>query len=179
MESREKKKIVFIFLLIFFFSGICAAENSGDEERISSDRNLFQGFVYYADKQGTGLKSVDRRFTPTLDSNELGRKIIKSLMAGPSLPSLGATWPKDTKINAFFITDDGDAYVDLDLEQGMIEHMDTGSELLAIYSLVNSLTVNIPKIKRVKLLIQGTDAMTLAGHVDLDYFYQTNMLIVK
>jgi hypothetical protein len=179
MKFRGKIQIVFIFLLIFSLSGICTAENGGKEEQMSSDRNLFEGFVYYADKQRTGLKSINRRFTPTLDSNELGREIIKALMAGPSLPSLEATWPKDTKINSFFIADDGDAYVDLDLEQGMIEHMDTGSELLAIYSLVNSLTVNIPKIKRVKLLVQGMDAMTLAGHIDLDYFYKTNMLIVK
>lgn len=179
MKSRGKKEIIFIFLIIFSLSGICTAENGGKEEQMSSDQNLFEGFVYYADQQKTGLKSINRKFPSTLDSNELGQEIIKALMAGPSLSSLEATWPKDTKTNSFFITDDGDAYVDLDLEHGMIEHMDTGSELLAIYSLVNSLTVNIPKIKRVKLLIQGMDAMTLAGHIDLDYFYQTNMLIVK
>ncbi|MBU1696072.1 MAG: GerMN domain-containing protein, partial [Proteobacteria bacterium] len=92
---------------------------------------------------------------------------------------LEATWPKGTKINSFFITDDGKAYVDLSPEQGMMENMDTQSELLAIYSLVNSLTLNIPKIEMVKILIQGQDALTLAGHIDLEYFYKTNMLMVK
>ena len=45
------------------------------------------------------------------------------------------------KVNSFFITDDGKAYIDLNLEQGMMENMDTRSELLAIYSMVNSLTM--------------------------------------
>ncbi|MBT3387327.1 MAG: hypothetical protein HN417_05300 [Desulfobacula sp.] len=52
-------------------------------------------------------------------------------------------------------------------------------ELLAVYSLVNSLTLNISKIKMVKILIQGKDALTLAGHIDLECFYKTNMLMVK
>lgn len=78
-----------------------------------------------------------------------------------------------------FITDDKKAYVDLNLTPQMMSNMDTQTEFLAIYSLVNSLTVNIPRIKMVKILIRGKDALTLAGHIDLEYFYQTNMLIVK
>ena len=155
------------------------AKNGMKKDRILAYENLFEGFVYYADKQKTGLKSVNIRFPSTLDSHQLGLEIIKALIAGPSLPCLEPTWPADAKINSFFITDDGKAYVDLDLKQEMMENMDTRSELLAIYSLVNSLTLNIPKIKMVKILIQGKDAVTLAGHIDLEYFYQTNMLIVK
>jgi hypothetical protein len=179
MDSRQKRLIFFIFLFGFLLSGVCAAKNGMEEDRILSYEDLFEGFVYYADQQKTGLKSVNIRFPSTLDSHQLGREIIKALIAGPSLPSLEPTWPKDAKINSFFIADDGKAYVDLDLEQEMMENMDTRSELLAIYSLVNSLTLNIPKIKMVKILIQGKDAVTLAGHIDLEYFYQTNMSIVK
>ncbi|WP_300459337.1 GerMN domain-containing protein [Desulfobacula sp.] len=180
MKSEQKRRIVLIVFLIFFMLlSICVAGNDMVAKPMPAYEDLFEGFVYYADKQKTALKSVKIRFAATLDSHQLGREIIKTLIAGPSLPSLEPTWPADATINSFFITDEGAAYVDLNLKQGRLDNMDTQSELLALYSMVNSLTLNIPKIKRVKLLIQGKDAMTLAGHIDLEYFYQTNMLIVK
>ncbi len=179
MKSRYKKLILFIFLVLFTLSGICVAENNGKEDRISSYKNLFEGFVYFADKQKIFLKSVKKKFALNLDSHYLGLAILKTLIKGPQLVNLEATWPKETKINSFFITDDGKAYIDLSLEPGMMELMDTQSELLAIYSMVNSLTLNISKIKMVKILIQGQDALTLAGHIDLEYFYKTNLLMVK
>ena len=179
MKSKQGKIIFFIFLAIFAVSGICVAENDVKEDRISSYEDLFEGFVYFADKKKLVLKSVKKKFASTLDSHKLGLEIIRTLIEGPQLSHLEATWPKDAKVNSFFITDDGKAYIDLNLEPGMMENMDTQSELLAIYSMVNSLTLNIPKIKMVKILIQGKDALTLAGHIDLEYFYKTNMLIVK
>ena len=40
-------------------------------------------------------------------------------------------------------------------------------ELFTVYALVNALTVNLPAISRVQILIDGKEADTLAGHVDL------------
>lgn len=179
MKSGQGKIIILIFLTLLVLPGMCQAENSTKPGGIFANEDLFEGFVYFADDQKTGLKSVKMRFASTLNSHDLGREIIRSLVAGPSVSSLRPVWPAGTEINAFFIADDGKAYVDLSPGEGMVENMDTQSELLAIYSLVNSLTLNIPEIKKVKLLIQGNDALTLAGHIDLEYFYQTNMLIVK
>ena len=179
MKFRQGKIIIFIFLIIFTGSDICVAENGVKNYQVASYEDLFEGFVYYADKQKTALKSVKKKFASTLDSHSLGLEILATLLKGPQLSHLEATWPKGTKINSFFITDDGKAYIDLSLEPGIMENMDTMGELLAVYSLVNSLTLNISKIKMVKILIQGKDALTLAGHIDLEYFYKTNMLMVK
>jgi hypothetical protein len=183
MKSTPKRIIIFFmhcFLLpVFFLPGICIAENGVKDDEILASEDLFEGFVYFADKHKTALKSVNFRLPSTLDSNKLGQEIIRMLIQGPSQSFLEPTWPKDVKLNSLFIADDGKAYVDLNLEKAMLENMDTQSELLAIYSMVNSLTLNIPKINEVKILINGNDAFTLAGHIDLEYFYKTNMLIVK
>ncbi|NOX33426.1 MAG: GerMN domain-containing protein [Deltaproteobacteria bacterium] len=179
MKSKQGKIIVFIFLVVSALPGICVAGKGIKQDHIAAFDGLFEGFVYYADNNKTALKSENKRFASTLDSHELGLEILKAVIAGPSLPHLESTWPKDTKINSFFITDDGKAYIDLEPDLEMKGNMDARSELLAIYSMVNSLTVNIAKIKMVKILIQGKDALTLAGHIDLEYFYKTNMLIVK
>jgi hypothetical protein len=40
-------------------------------------------------------------------------------------------------------------------------------ELASIYSVVNSLTQNVSGINRVQILIEGAEAETLAGHIDL------------
>ncbi len=178
MKFKWRAIIFFTFLTIFALLGNSFSDNADKENRTVAFEDLFEGFVYYTDKQKTGLKSIKKRFAATLDSHELGMEILKILIEGPQRVHLEAIWPEDIKINSFFITDDGKAYIDLDLEQGMIENMDTWTEFLAIYSMVNSLTVNIPKIKMVKILIQGKNALTLAGHIDLEYFYKTNMLIV-
>ncbi len=140
---------------------------------------LFDGFLYFADAGGDHLKAMPKRFPSHLNSHELGLDILSALMAGPPNSDLAPTFPADTRVTALFISEDGRAWVDLGLRDGRLNNMDTGSELLAIYSLVNSLTLNIPGVKQVKLLVNGSDVATLGGHVSLKYFYKTNMLIVK
>ena len=38
-------------------------------------------------------------------------------------------------------------------------------------SLIQTLSANIPGIARVKILVEGSERDTLAGHVDLSNFY--------
>ncbi|MBU1196411.1 MAG: GerMN domain-containing protein [Proteobacteria bacterium] len=175
-------KAAILFFMIFGFlvvSGGALADSAMPGAQPPAYEELFEGFVYYADSQKTALKSEKRWFSSSLDFHELGKQILTTLIEGPSQVPHQATWPSDTKIKAFFITDSGDAFVDLDVNDEKIENMDTLCEFLAVYSMVNSLTLNIAKIKQVKILIQGKDAKTLAGHIGLEHFYRTNMLIVK
>ena len=51
--------------------------------------------------------------------------------------------------------------------------------MLTVYSIVNSLIINIPSIKQVKLLIDGSDIDTLAGHLDVQNPIPANMLIIR
>ena len=151
---------------------------SGRPNQGAVDNRPFDGFLYFADAGGDHLKALSKRFASNLNSHELGRSILGALMAGPPNSALAATFPVDTQVRALFISD-GRAWVDLGIPDSRLENMDTVSELLAIYSLVNSLTLNIPGVKQVKLLVNGSDVDTLGGHVSLKYFYKTNMLIVK
>ncbi len=140
---------------------------------------LLNCFLYFADPGKGVLKALPKRFPSNLNSHELGRDILGTLMAGPPNSDLASTFPLDTQVIALFISDEGRAWVDLGLREGHLKNMDTVSELLAIYSIVNSLALNIPGVKQVKLLVNGSDAVTLGGHVSLNYFYKPNMLIVK
>jgi hypothetical protein len=38
---------------------------------------------------------------------------------------------------------------------------------LTVYAIVNVVTANLPTVRRVQILIDGQEADTLAGHIDL------------
>ena len=77
-------------------------------------------------------------------------------------------FPRDSIVRATFLLPDGTAFVDLGgptLTQGW----GTGSheELMAVYSIVSTVTTNFPQVKRVRILVNGEPAETLAGHISL------------
>jgi len=57
----------------------------------------------------------------------------------------------------------------VDLSQELVAALPAGSssELLAAYSIVNSLCFNFPQVQRVLLTVEGHPAETLKGHLDL------------
>jgi hypothetical protein len=139
---------------------------------------FLDGFLYFADGSGKYLTPGEHRFPAGLSPHERAAAVLDALIQGPP-QGLNRTLPGGTRVNALFIDDQGSAWVDLD---GAITDALPGGtqpELLAVYSMVNSLTLNIPEIRRVKFLVQGSDAGTLSGHVDLGNFFRANMLIIR
>jgi hypothetical protein len=66
-----------------------------------------------------------------------------------------------------FITERGDAFVDLSGEVSSRHSGGSLDEIFTVYTIVDALTVNLPAIKRVQILVDGKEVDTLAGHVDL------------
>ena len=50
---------------------------------------------------------------------------------------------------------------------------------MTVYSIVNTLVANINGAKRVKILIEGKKADTIAGHIDCSEAFQQNTKIVR
>jgi hypothetical protein len=74
---------------------------------------------------------------------------------------------KDLKLKELFLDAFGTAYIDLTLiPEGGIR-ASAADELLALCALVNVLTVNFEEIKQVRFLVDGKEAASLAGHMDL------------
>ena len=78
------------------------------------------------------------------------------------------TFPRDSAVRAAFLLPDGTAFVDLG-GPTLTNGWGTGSheELMAVYSIVSTVTTNFPEAKRVRILVNGEPAETLAGHVSL------------
>ena len=112
------------------------------------------------------------------DPVEFGRAVVDALIKGPQT-GLIRTIPAGTELRAIYLDPDNVCYVDLS-EAVRTHHPGGGrSEMLTIYSVVNSLILNVTEIKRVKILIDGNEASTLAGHLDLQSPFKAYMLIIR
>jgi Sporulation and spore germination len=90
-----------------------------------------------------------------------------SSAAGRSPSGLVRPFPPEVKLGSVQLSEDGTAFIDLRWP----DHDDppeSGSteEIQRVYSLVNSLTLNVPQVTRVVLLWNGTQRITFSGHLD-------------
>jgi len=107
------------------------------------------------------------------DPEQRSRQVLRALISNP--PTAGQrTVPADTDLLAFYILQDGTAVADFSETLG--SEMPSGilSEQAAVDSIAQTLGANVPNLHRLKILIHGQEADTLAGHVDLSGFFDLN-----
>jgi len=135
-------------------------------------------YLYFGDAQGRFLiaeKKIMRRVT---DAVARGRRLIEALIEGPTEGG-SRTLPPDARIRSFFINSTGTAFVDFEADSLADHPGSAGTELLSIYSIVNTLVLNVDEIRSVKFLIGGQEAATLVGHTDLREPFTVDMLRVR
>lgn len=134
--------------------------------------------LYYASSDGRSLAAVKREVPLADGVLAQGRQIIQSqLEAAPE--SYVSVIPTGTMLRAFYVTDRGDAFVDLSPEISTAHPGGSTTELLTVYALVNAITTNLSSVQRVQILIGGKEADTLAGHVDLRRPFERDASLVK
>jgi spore germination protein GerM len=132
--------------------------------------------LFFVSDDGMRLQSVERE-VPYADGPEQAREIVNAQIA-PAAPLVSAI-PVGTTLRAVYITDKGDAYVDLSGEAVSAHPGGTQNELLTVYTIVDALTVNLPAVQSVQILIDGKEVETLAGHVDLRQPLAKNLGLVE
>jgi len=124
--------------------------------------------LYYVADDGMALTPVQRDVPFAASVPEQARAIVEAQLAPPAgTPALISAIPPDVTLRDVYLTERGDAFVDLSGE--VVSKHPGGSldEIFTVYSIVNALTVNLPAITRVQILVDGKEVDTLAGHVDL------------
>jgi hypothetical protein len=69
------------------------------------------------------------------------------------------------------LVDPGLAVIDLNAAFADGHRSGILTEELSVASLIETLSTNVPGITRVKILVEGTQRETLAGHADLSNFF--------
>ncbi len=134
--------------------------------------------LFFISEDGMALQPVQREVAFGNPVTEQARRIIEAQIAAAPAP-LASAIPQGTRVRALYVSDRGDAFVDL---TGEVTTKHTGgalNELFTVYALVNALTVNLPAISRVQILIDGKEADTLAGHVDLRHPLSKNLKWIR
>jgi hypothetical protein len=123
--------------------------------------------VYYPAADGYGLVGEAHEIFMTPTPGDRAKQILADLIAGPIGEKGLRSIPAGTRLRQVYVLEGGTAYVDFsaDLKQGLAGG--SAKEMFAVYSIVNSLALNIPEIRRVGILIDGKAVDTLNGHMDL------------
>lgn len=122
--------------------------------------------LYYLSDDGTRLQVVERDVPYGEGTVEQARQIVEAQIAPVSEP-LASAVPVGTRLRAVFVTERGEAYVDLSREVSAAHPGGSLDELLTVYTIVDALTTNLPAVTTVQVLVDGKAVDTLAGHVDV------------
>ena len=173
----NKRPIIYLisFAILVVFLGLWLLGRSGSNNQqlivspnvqmpiasVDTERDIT---LYFASADATQLISATDRFS-CVDEQDCLRKMVEALIAGPVTDGLPVI-PARTRLNSVLIEEDL-AILDFDAQLAEGHPGGSQSELLTVYSLANSVAVNFPHLRQVKITIDGAAVDTLKGHVDL------------
>lgn len=111
------------------------------------------------------------------DTQSLARESLAVLFADQRASQAPAL--RDLSLREFYLDASGTAYIDLTPGSHKDVRASAWEEQLAIYAMVNTLQRNFEEIKQVVVLLDGREAQTLAGHMDLSRAFTKRMELVK
>jgi hypothetical protein len=98
-------------------------------------------------------------------------EVLRALLALYLDKSSPHPLPQGADIRSVYLVDPGLAVIDINAAFADGHRSGVLSEELTVASLIQTLSANIPGIVKVKILVEGKERETLAGHADLSAFY--------
>jgi spore germination protein GerM len=123
--------------------------------------------LYFASENATGLVPVEQEIPLAEGVVGQARALVEAqLSATPAAPLISVI-PAGTKLRGLFVSSRNEAFVDLDTTIRDKHPGGSMNELFTVFAIVNVVTTNLRDVQSVQILIDGREADTLAGHVDL------------
>jgi len=122
--------------------------------------------LFFSDREGEYLVGEKRKILKKDDVKGEAKEMIVELIKGPE-GKLIPTLPPRTKLLALQINEAGLAKVNFNQTLSKDHPGGSSAEMMTVYSIVNSLSLNFPQIKRVQILIDGKPIETITGHLSL------------
>jgi spore germination protein GerM len=121
--------------------------------------------LYFASVDGQALVAETRDIAECQQDEDCLRDTVRALIAG-SQGEFAAILPAQVALNDVSVEG---SLVNVDFSQELISAHPGGtqSELLTIYGLADTLAVNFPHLRQMRVLVDGAPVATLKGHVDL------------
>jgi spore germination protein GerM len=122
--------------------------------------------LFFPSATGNALAAETREIVDTKRPADRGAQILAALIEGPRTDGALPALPENTTLRQLWVRDDGNAYADFSEELMGAASGGSADEILTVYAIVNSLTENVPAIRRVGILVAGRERATV-GHLDL------------
>ena len=142
-----------------------------------TDGERVNATLFYVSDDGMQLVGFERRLEQRAELDAQARVVIEAQLAEPPAPLLSPI-PPGTRLLSVYLTDLGEAFVDLSEEVTLGHSGGSLEELFTVYAIVNALTTNLQAINAVQILVDGREVDTLVGHVDLRHPLERNMQLV-
>ncbi|HEV8395931.1 MAG TPA: GerMN domain-containing protein [Vicinamibacterales bacterium] len=134
--------------------------------------------LFYGARDGLLLQPVRVEVPLAEGAVAQGRQIVRALLQPPPAPYVSVI-PAGTTLKAFYLTSSGDAFVDLSSDITSKHPGGTHAELLTVYAIVNTIATNLQGVQRVQLLVDGQEADSVAGHVDVRRPLERDLTLVR
>ena len=162
------RRAAVLALAIVTVAGACSKKEKPNANLNAQNRVAVRSVRLFYESKGMLLVGEQRNIALPESSAAALPLVVRELMKGPSTPDALRLFPQDTVVRAAYLLPGGTAIIDLGgttLSNGW----GTGShqELMAAYSLAQTIAANFTEGRRVRVLVNGTQAETLAGHVSL------------
>ena len=177
--------VMFIVLLLVaaglgFYAYHLKAKVAAEEQRLAQQSQVVVPpasgpttlvTLYVASDQEGGLRRTQINVALPQERSERARGILRSLLATYLLPGSPHPIGAGSDVRDVFLLGSDTAVIDTNA--GFADSHPSGvlAEELTIASMVSTLNANDPQITRVKVLVDGKERDTLAGHADLRRFY--------
>jgi hypothetical protein len=129
-------------------------------------------FVAY-DDTGVLLTQSARIPLPSV-RQQRAEELLRSLLALYLDKSSPHPLPPGSDVRSVYLVDPGLAVIDINAAFADGHRSGVLSEELTVASLIETLSANLPGILRVKILVEGKQRDTLAGHADLSGFFNVS-----
>ena len=161
------KKVVVAILLLLAASGCRKKTTLSSNVDVENKVAMRSVNLYY---EAPDMLLVPERRDIALPENPAAAMpvVVRELLKGPANAAVPRLLPADTALRGAYLLPDGTALVDLGgptLTNGW--PVGSHQELMAVYSVVQTVTANFAEAKRVRLLVNGAPAETLGGHIAL------------
>jgi len=155
--ANLKSKMLIVLVAVGF-----ALEGASAEVSRSTEISL-----YFLDTNELKLVAEKRSISQAESTVDQIKLTVAELIKGPR-SALIHTIPEGTEVREVFLDEKGCVYVDFSRAISQNHPGGTTGELVTISSIVNTLTANFPEeIQKVRILIDGKEAKTIAGHIDI------------
>jgi len=133
--------------------------------------------LYFGGESSDHLIKEFRSVSSIRNPEKMSEALINELIKGPDAKGV-RTIPEQTRLLSVDLQKDGLLLVDLSKEFTELHPGGSSSEIMTVYSIVNTLTMNIKDVKMVRIRQEGRNINTIAGHIDCNKTFYPDFEIV-